>query len=93
MAIAASTTLSDEDVRCLIALAAYQATWYAGPPLSWLSERMGWDERQARKRLARMAFDGLVVSNGDAQVLARKEAVEVALAIWRASREQTSAGK
>jgi hypothetical protein len=41
--------------------------------------------------IERLQRNGLVSSNGDRELLAKREAVELALAVWRASREQTSA--
>jgi hypothetical protein len=75
----------------VIAVAASTPRWYGGPPAAWLADRMGWSERESRTAIDRLRRAGLVTTNGDQELRARREAVELALAAWRASRDGTAA--
>jgi hypothetical protein len=52
---------------------------------------MGWPEWRGRFEIERLRRYGLVSANGNQELRAKREAVEFAIAAWRASREQASA--
>jgi hypothetical protein len=57
----------------------------AGSPTGWPGRK-----KQTRIELERLQRNGLVTTNCDRQLLAKREVVELALAAWRASREQAA---
>jgi hypothetical protein len=88
VATASSSTttaeLTTEDMRAVIAVAGYRALWLVGPTLSRLANRIGWaSPAQARAKLERLRRSGVIASNGGEGLLASREAVELALAMWR----------
>jgi hypothetical protein len=70
-------------MKAVLALAAYETQWYTGAPPAWLASRMNWPEDQAALEIERLRHKNLINTNGGRELLAKRDAVEIALAIWR----------
>jgi hypothetical protein len=81
--------LSDEETGVVVAVSAFRAVWETGPSPAWLADRMGWVDPLSE--IERLQRSGLIVANGDQELLAVPEAITAALTSWRDQRARRAA--
>ncbi len=81
--------MTPQDVRAVIAVAAFRVVWGRGPDVEWLADRMGWTG-EASAELNRLGHLHLVLPDGS-ELYAPGDAVTGALEAWRTSSKKRAA--